>query len=304
MKGNNQLLKKAWGYKALYSMAFIGFAWFILFRYVPLYGILIVFKQFRARLGIMGSPWVGLQNFRAVLTNIEVPRIVLNTLYISFLRLIFGFPAPIILSLLLNELQSRRFKRIVQSLLYLPHFLSWIVIAGLCYNLFSINNGVIPLALKNIGIDMPSLMTDPKYFIGFLVVTDIWKGMGWGTIIYLAAISGIDAELYESAIMDGCNRFQQAIHITLPCMAVTIVTLLVLSAGGIMNAGFDQIFNLLSARTQQIADIIDTYVYRIGIVGGRFEHAAAIGLMRSVVNAALLLTVNWVAGRIGEESPL
>jgi putative aldouronate transport system permease protein len=296
--------KKVWNYRALYAMALAGFAYFILFKYVTLYGILIVFKEFRARLGIMGSPWVGLKNFAHVLANRDIPRITLNTLYISFLRLIFGFPAPIILALLLNELHSRKFKRIVQSLLYLPHFLSWIIMAGICSNMFSVSNGVIPLFMKNFGIQMPSLIADPKYFIGFLIASDIWKGMGWGTIIYLATISGIDAELYESAVIDGCNRFQQAIHITLPCIAITIVTLLVLSTGGIMNAGFDQIFNLMTIRTQEVGDIIDTYVYRLGILSGRFEYSTVIGLLKAVVNCILLLTVNWAAGRMGESSPL
>ena len=151
---------------------------------------------------------------------------------------------------------------------------------------------------------MPSLIADPKYFVGFLIGSDIWKNMGWGTIIYLAAITGIDPELYESAVVDGCNRFQQVIHITLPCIALTIATLLVLSVGGIMNAGFDQIFNLYGQRTMLVADIIDTYVYRLGIQSSRFEYSTVIGMFKSVINCVLLFTVNWAAGKISDSSPL
>jgi putative aldouronate transport system permease protein len=176
--------------------------------------------------------------------------------------------------------------------------------AGICSNLFSATNGVIPLFFRNIGIEMPSLMADPRYFVPFMVVSDIWKNAGWGTIVYLAAITGIDPELYESALVDGANRFQQVIHITIPCIAVTVVTLLVINMGGIMNAGFDQIFNFYGPATMGVGDILDTYVYRLGIQTGKFEYAAIIGLFKSVVNCILLFTVNWIAGKISDSSPL
>jgi putative aldouronate transport system permease protein len=307
MKSSSPLhnkLQKALTYRAIYAMIFVGVAYFILFKYVTLYGILIAFKSYRIRAGILRSPWAGFSNFPIALGNTEFPKIVRNTLYISFGRLLFGFPAPFILALLLNELKSPGFKRVIQSVLYLPHFISWIIMAGICQNLFSITNGVLPLFLKQLNIKMPSLISDPRYFVGFLFTSDIWKNMGWGTIIYLAAISGVDPELYESAIIDGCNRFQQVIHVTLPCLALTIVTLLVINMGGIMDAGFDQIFNLYSPRTMQVADIIDTYVYRLGIVSGKFEYSAIVGLFKSVVNCFMLFTVNWIAGKISDSSPL
>ena len=209
-------LGKIWSYRVLYFMIFIGFLYFIVFRYATMYGLLIAFKNYRIRLGILGSPWVGFANFPPAFANTEFPRVLRNTIIISFGKLLFGFPAPIILALLLNELRSQTYKRIVQSLLYVPHFISWIIMAGLFQNLFSITNGAIPLALKFINIEMPSLIADPRYFVGFLFGTDVWKSMGWGTIIYLAAISGINPELYESALIDGCNRFQQTLYITLP----------------------------------------------------------------------------------------
>ena len=297
-------LRTIWGYRALYVMVLAGFAYFFIFRYATLYGLLIAFKTYRIRLGILGSPWAGLTNFPKALGNPDLPRIVINTLVISFSRLLFGFPAPVILALLLNELKSPFFKRTIQSVLYLPYFLSWIIMAGIFSNLLSVTNGVIPLFMRNLGVEMPSLIADPRYFVPFVVASDIWKNAGWGTIIYLAAISGIDPELYESAVVDGCNRLQQTFHITLPCISFTIITLLVINMGGIMNAGFDQIFNLYGPRTLGVGDIVDTYVYRLGIQSGRYEFSTIIGMFKSLVNCILLFTVNWVAGKISDSSPL
>jgi putative aldouronate transport system permease protein len=300
----NKQIGKVWSQRALYSMIIVGVAYFVIFKYATLYGLLIAFKTYRIRLGIIGSPWAGLSNFPKALGNRDLPQIIYNTLFISFSRLIFGFPVPILLALLLNELRSKTFKRLIQSLLYLPHFLSWIIMAGIFSNLLSVTNGVIPLFMRGFGVEMPSLMSDPKYFVSFLVFSDIWKSSGWGTIIYLAAITGIDAELYESAVVDGCNRFQQIIHITIPSIALTTVTLLVLNIGSIMNAGFDQIFNLMGDATMKVGDIIDTYVYRLGIQSGRFEYSTIIGMFKSVINCILLFSVNWIVGRFGESSPL
>jgi putative aldouronate transport system permease protein len=263
-----------------------------------------MFKSYRLNLGILGSPWIGLTNFQRILVNPDLPRIIYNTLVISLSRLVFGFPAPILLALLLNELRAPLFKRTAQSILYFPYFMSWVIMAGICSNLFSTTGGVIPLFMRNVGVEMPSLMADPKYFVPFMVGTDIWKNVGWGTIVYLAAITGIDAELYESAVVDGCNRFQQILHITLPSIAPTVVILLVINMGGIMNAGFDQIFNFMGPTNMRVGDIIDTYVYRLGVQSGRFEFATIIGVFKSLVNCVLLFTVNWVAGKISDSSPL
>jgi len=298
------ITNKIWGYRALYTMIIAGLAYFIIFNYATLYGFLIAFKDFRPRLGILGSPWVGLKHFRAVFSNPEFTLILRNTMVISFGKLLTAFPAPILLALLLNELKSQRYKRVVQSILYIPHFISWVIMAGIFQNLFSVTTGIIPMFLRNFGMDMPSLMADPNYFIGFLFTTNVWKTMGWGTIIYLAAISGINPELYESAVIDGCNRFQQALRITLPCISYTIVILLVINMGSIMSAGFDQIFNLMGSRTTSVANIIDTYAYYLGIRGGRFEWATVVGMFKAAVNCTMLFTVNWIAGKISESSPL
>lgn len=288
-------------YRVLYLMILGGIAYYVIFCYLPLYGILIAFKSFKFKLGILRSPWVGLDNFIRVFTNKAFYNVFKNTLIISLGKLITGFPAPLILALLLNELKQKTFKRVTQSVLYLPYFLSWIIVAGLCFNLFSSTNGVIPKLVATFGIEMPSLITDPRYFRAFLYVTDIWKNAGWGTIIYLAAIAGIDPALYEAAVIDGCNRFKQMIYVTLPSISTTIVVLLVLSLGNIMYAGFDQVFNLYSNRVYGVADIIDTYVYRMGLINGDYESSAVVGLTQSVINSLLLFSANFVTGKLSDE---
>lgn len=210
------LRKRIWTYRALYVMMAVGVLYFLVFKYATLYGLLLAFKKYSFRKGIWGSAWVGLDNFVKVFRGSDLRNAFFNTLIISFWKLVLGFPAPIILALLLNEVTHTGFKRVVQSVLYMPRFLSWIIMAGICRNLFSSTNGVFPLLAKQIGFAMPSLQTDPNYFRGFLYLTDIWKAMGWGTIIYLAAITGIDPQLYEAATIDGCNRFQNVLYITLP----------------------------------------------------------------------------------------
>ncbi len=202
------------------------------------------------------------------------------------------------MALLLNELRSRRFLKVAQSILYLPYFISWIVMAGICSNLFSSTSGVLPKLAASIGIQMPSLIADPKYFRGFLYGSEVWKNVGWNTIIFMAAITVIDPELYEAGKMDGCNRFQQAIHITIPCISATIVVLLILNLGGVMNAGFDQIFNLQTSRTKEVSNIIDTYLYELGLISGKYEYATVIGMLKSIVNAILLFSTNIIAGRL------
>ena len=293
-----------WKYKVFYAMIAVGVLYFIVFKYATMYGLLLAFKNFKVRKGIWGSDWVGLKNFATVFAGRDFWNVFTNTLEISLWKLILGFPAPIILALLLNELRFKRFKNISQSLLYLPHFISWTILGGIFFGLFSSTSGAIPrLILKTTGNQMPSLITDPNYIRGFLYLTNIWRGVGWSTIIYMAAITGIDGQLYEAAFIDGATRFQQVFYVTLPAIMPTIVTLLVLDVGGIMHAGFDQIFNLQTELTRAKIDVIDTYVYRVGLQNGKYEYATVFGITKSVINCVLLFLANWVAGRIGE-SPL
>jgi len=295
-------LKKYW---VLYLMMLGGVTYFFIFEYLTLPGLYMVFTDFSFRKGIFGSPFVGLENFRTVFKINQFHWVLKNTIEISFMKFLLGFPAPIILALLLNEVQNSKFKKIIQSILYLPHFLSWIIMAGICTSLFSTVSGFIPLFLEqNFGIQMPSLMTDPNYIRPFLYATSIWKGVGWGTIIYMAALAGIDQQLYEAAAIDGCNRFQLCLHVTLPAISVTVVTLMVLDLGGILSAGFDQIFNLGNDLVLDKVDIIDTWNYRLAWNSYKYEWSAVVGLFKAAVGAALVYTTNWIAGKISDSSPL
>lgn len=293
-KKNDVLLRmrKMW---PLYVMMSVGFLYIIVFKYSTLYGLVIAFKDYKIRKGIIGSEWVGLANFKAVFRGDTVKQVFENTLVISIMKLLITFPAPIILAVLLNDLRDGFFKKGISTALYMPRFLSWTVFGGILFALFSSTTGAIPQAVYNLtGINMPSLITDPKYARAFLYATDLWKGVGWNTIIYTAAIAGIDQTYYEAATVDGATHFQQILHVTLPCIAPTIITLFVLSVGGVMNAGFDQIFNLhpdVDASTT-IVNIIDTYVYNAGVKQGNFEYATVVGMTKSIINAILLITAN------------
>ena len=305
MSGLSKRLRSTFkNYGTLYLMMLVGFVWFIIFKYATLSGLVIAFKKFSIRKGIWGSEWVGFKNFQKVFKGTDLPIVFKNTLTISFWKLVIGFPAPVILALLLNEVHNVAFKCVIQSTVYLPHFLSWVIMAAICNNLFSSTSGAIALFLAKFGITMPSFMSDPRYFRGFLYFTDVWKNMGWGTIIYLAAITGIDPQLYEAATIDGATRLQSVFHVTIPCIATTMVTLLVLSVGGVMNAGFDQVFNLYNDMTRPVADIIDTYVYRLGLQSFKYEYATVVGMTKAAINCVLLFSANWVAGKISDSSPL
>lgn len=294
-------LKKYW---VLYLMMLGGVTYFFIFEYLTLPGLWMVFTDFSFKKGIFGSKFVGLKNFEAVFKANQFSWVIKNTIEISFMKFLLGFPAPIILALLLNEVQNSKFKRVIQSILYLPHFLSWIIMAGICTNLFSTVAGFIPLMLKQWGIEMPNLMTDPNYIRPFLYATDIWKGVGWGTIIYMAALAGVDQQLYEAAAIDGCNRLQLVRHVTLPAISVTVVTLMVMNLGGIMSAGFDQIFNLGNDMVADKVEIIDTWNYRLAMESYKYEWSAVVGLFKAAVNAMLLYTSNWITGKISDSSPL
>lgn len=263
-----------------------------LFSYKPIYGIVIAFKDYKTRRGIWGSEWVGLDNFRRMFSYPNFDQLMYNTLYISLLKLIFGMFFTLALALLFNELRSRRLKRVVQSVSYLPHFISWVILGGLIRELFSPTRGVINEIVKAFGGTPIYFLANPNYFVFVLIVTYLWQSVGWGTIIYLAAISAIDQEQYESAIIDGADRFQRMLYITVPSIMPTVTTLLVLNLGSVLNAGFDQIFNLYNSQVMSVADILDTYVYRIGLLKFDYSYSAAIGLFKNAVGILLVLGSN------------
>lgn len=295
------LLKKN---RLYYALILPGIVYFLVFHYTPMYGLIIAFKDvapFDGLSGIFSAEWVGLKHFRNFLDSYYFWDIMGNTLLISLYRLLFGFPAPIILALLLNEVGGLAFKRTVQTISYLPHFLSMVVVAGLVTTLLKTDGGFVNDILQYMGFHPISFLSSSDYFRPVLVISGIWKEVGWGMIIYLAAIAGIDTQQYEAARVDGAGRLRQMWHITLPGMRHIIVILFILSIGGIMDAGFEQIFLLYSPPVYDVADILDTYVYRKGLVDVQYSFAAAVGLFKSVIAVVLILSANYLAKKFDQE---
>ncbi len=292
--GFKYLLKHKW----LYIMLIPAAAYYIIFHYLPMAGIVLAFKDFNIMQGIWASPFSGFNWFEELFNTPKFYEVFWNTIYISIIRLIFGFPVPIIVALMLNEIRSIHYKRFVQTAIYIPQFISWVVLGGLMVNLLSQNNGIVNGVITALGFEPIGFLTDETAFVPTLVVSMIWKTFGWNTIIYLAALSSLDPQLYEAATVDGASRFKQLLHITLPGIMSTIVVILILRVGSLMQAGFEQIFVLYHPGVYGVSDILDTYVYRLGLEDGKFELATAVGLFKSVINFILLLIANKVA-RIG-----
>jgi len=274
--------------------------YFFIFNYVPMYGLIIAFKDFRFSLGIMGSPWIGLDNFRHLFGLGTFYQVLWNSFYLSLLRLLFFFPIPIILSLALNEIPFLRYKRTAQTMIYLPYFISWVVIGGILVNMLSPTWGIVNLAIRSFGGEPIFFLGSAQYFRGIAIVSLIWKNAGWDTIIYLASITSISPELYEAATIDGASRLQRIRHITLPGIKPTIVILLLLTIGSLMSNGFEQIFMLQNPSNLHVSEVFETYTFRLGIVNGRFSFAATVGMFSSIIGFTLLLLANAGAKLIGE----
>ena len=288
-------------YRVLYLFILPGAVLLILFHYLPIYGITIAFKDFKPMLGIAGSEWVGFQNFIDAFNSIFFWRVLRNTLTINILQLLFGFPAPIILAVLLNEIRFETGKRVIQTITYLPHFLSWVVVGGFVASVLSPNQGVIALvseALTGTRADVFPLI-EPGWFPWIIVGSGIWQSVGWGSIIYIAAISGINPELYEACIIDGGNRWHQIWNITIPSIMPTIFVLLILRIGRLLGSNFEQIYVLLNPSVYSTGDVISTYVFREGIGKGSFSFTATIGLFQSLIGFVLMLIANAASKRLG-----
>lgn len=288
-------------YKYLYLMVLPVIAYYIVFHYAPLYGATIAFKNFSPSKGIMGSPWVGFKHFKSFLTSFYFWRVFRNTLMINILELIFAFPAPIILALLLNEIKNSVFKRTIQTITYMPHFISLVVVCGMIVD-FTASEGVINSIITSLGGQKILFLQKPEYFRGIYVASGIWQGIGWGSIIYLAALSSIDPSLYEAAIIDGAGRFRQLLHVTLPGIAPTIVILLILNLGKMMNVGFEKIILLYNPATYETADVISSFVYRRGLREANWSFGSAVGLLNSVINLALITASNKISRKLNETS--
>ncbi|WP_216855780.1 ABC transporter permease [Paenibacillus qinlingensis] len=294
----SRLLPKLMKQKFLFLLLMPGMVYFLVFKYGPMYGILIAFKDYSPQDGVFASPWVGFKYFREMLEMKYFWTVTANTLKISILKIAIGFPAPIIFALLLNELVSNKFRRIVQTISYLPHFLSWVIVAGLIFQLVSPSYGLYGLICEAFGWQPRILLGNGQSFLQILLFSNVWKEIGYGSIIYLAAIAGINSDMYESAVIDGAGRFKQCWYITIPSILPTICMLFVLGLGGILDGGFDQIFNLYNSMVMPTADIIDTFVYRVGLVDMQYSFSTAVGIAKSIIALILVLFSNWIVGKL------
>lgn len=288
-------------YRLFYLMMLPGLLYFAVFRYLPMFGLVIAFKDYDIFKGIWASEWVGLKNFKELFHSSDFWNVLTNTLKISFAKIVIGFPIPIILAILLNEMRSVRFKKVIQTLLYLPHFLSWVVIGGIMLNLFSPVFGLAGEFFRATGIEPMNILAQKSTIFGVVIASDVWKECGWSTIIFLAALTQVDASLYEAAKMDGANRFKQMIYITLPAISGVIILLLILRIGKIMNAGFEQILVLQNAVTRESIDIFDTYVYREGLQRGEYSFSSTVDMFKSVVAFIMVVGADKISKKFGEE---
>lgn len=297
----NTLFYRIWNCRWLYLMVLPVIAYYIIFKYLPMYGIVIAFKDYNVFKGVFDSPWAGLDVFKKVFSNQNFWKAIKNTLNLNLLTLLVNFPLTIIVSLMLNEVMSGKFKKISQSILYLPHFLSWVIVAGIVTNMFTQRDGTINNILNSIGISSIPFLSHNGWWIFTYVISNVWKEIGWGTIIYLAAMTGIDESLYEAAYLDGATKFQRLMYITLPSIKSVIVTMLILNLSKMMSIGLDAPLLLGNDKVMGVSEVISTYIYRIGIENAKYSESTAIGLFQSLVNIFILFLADRFAKAIGEE---
>jgi putative aldouronate transport system permease protein len=284
----------------LYAMLLLPMAFFVVFRYIPMANIAIAFKDYNMFQGVWDSPWVGWKWFKEAFSSRDFYNALRNTLKLNILDLVVGFPAPIILAILLNELTFKRFKKVTQTIVYLPHFLSWIIISGIAMKLLAPGGGIVNIFLGNLGIPAINFLMDKAMWVGTYITFGVWKEMGWGTIIYLAAITAIPPDLYEAAEVDGAGRWGKIWHVTLPSLRPTIVVLLIMNVGRILGSEFDRPYTMGNSLVLQVSDVLSTMVYRVGIKSFQFSYTAAIGLFQSIICVIFLLASNSLAKKFGE----
>ncbi|MCU6709080.1 ABC transporter permease subunit [Paenibacillus sp. J5C_2022] len=293
------LLRNMKGYWPLYIMAIPGVTFLVIFKYIPLMGSVIAFQDYSVFKGFLGSPWVGLKHIEALLHHYDFGKVFTNTLVLGLLRVAVVFPVPILLALLINEVKQVLLKKGIQTALYIPHFFSWVIVAGIAFDLFSLS-GLFNVVIGWFGYDPVLVMQESAYFRFIYAATGIWRDAGWGTIVYIAAISSIDPQLYESAMMDGASKLKQMMHVTFPLLLPTILILFLLEIGGFMELGFDHVYNLLTPMTYSVGDILDTYVFRIGIQQAQYSFATAVGLFQSVIGFILVFIFNKLSRKVSD----
>ena len=302
VRKKNSFLKYMSNYYQIYLLMLPAIIFIAIFCYYPMYGAQIAFRDYKFKLGFWGSEWVGLKHFARFVTSSNFWPLFRNTLLLSLYSLIAGFPAPIILAFLLNEMRSQKFKRVVQMLTYIPHFMSTVAICGLILLFVKRDTGIINQVIVMLGGEAQDFITDPGAFRTISVLSGVWAGAGWGSIIYLAALSGVDSQIIEAARIDGANRLQKIIYIDFPSILPTIIILLVLNCGSLLSVGFEKVLLLQNQLNMETSDVISTYVYRIGILDAQYSYTTAIGLFNSVVNVIVLVIVNTIAGKLSDTS--
>ncbi|RCX21629.1 carbohydrate ABC transporter membrane protein 1 (CUT1 family) [Fontibacillus phaseoli] len=300
-KKTGDLKKRLWRNKWIYVMLLPGVLYFLIFKYAPMYGLIISFQDYKPYQGITGSEWVGLEHFKRLFTEPEFFTILKNTLILFALNLFIYFPVPIILALMLNELRGNFFKRIFQTMVYLPHFMSWVIIVSISFVMVTMDGGIINELLVYFGFNKINFLLSPGWFRPMYIFQVIWREAGWGTIIYLASIAAIDPGLYEAARMDGAGRLRQVWHITLPAIRGVIVTLFILKIGHVLDLGFEHVYLLLNSMNREVAEIIDTYVFTAGLRQGQFSYSTAIGFFKSIIGLIMVMLVNRISKKMGEE---
>lgn len=299
--GHRKLGKRIWQYRWMYLFLIPAVVWYILFAYLPIYGITIAFKDYNIVKGVWDSPWVGFTNFAKIFNDPNFTRAFRNTVYISLLKLIFVTPCGLVLALLLSELKNKWFKGTVQSLSMLTHFFSWVVIASIMTVMLSPTSGVVNEIITMLGGTPIYFLAENKWFLFWLVVSDIWESAGWNALVFIAAIAGISPELYEAASIDGAGRWQKMFQITLPCLSGTICTVLILKLGSLLSGNFNQIYNLYNSAVMDVADILDTYVYRLGIDNMKYSYSSAAGLFQNIISLLLVIIANRIVKRMNQE---
>ena len=292
-------IRKNW---ILYVMILPVVIYYITFAYAPMYGVQLAFKNYKIKLGIMGSPWVGLDHFKRFFNSYNFSLLLKNTLGISIYSLLVGFPIPIIFALLLNYIKNQYLKKTVQMVSYAPYFISTVVICGILSIFMNPDTGVFNAILKALGMKPVDFLSKPQWFKSIYVWSGVWQGMGWSSIIYISALSGVDYEMHEAAIVDGATKVQRILHIDLPSIKPTIVMMLILQLGSLMNVGFEKVFLLQNTLNKQAASVISTYVYEVGLINSDYGYSTAIGLFNSVINMILLVGANWFCKKFADES--
>ncbi|WP_214626218.1 ABC transporter permease [Paenibacillus agaridevorans] len=296
------LFKSYAAHKYFFIMLLPVLVYYAIFHYAPMYGVVIAFQDYQFLKGIGGSPWVGFDNFKELFGGLYFGQVLKNTLIINFYKLLFGFAAPILLAVFINEVSLKWFKKSVQTISYLPHFLSWVVLSGMVIEILSPSRGPVNMLLSLFGMEPVFFISEPDWFRTILVSTDIWRSVGFSSIIYLAAIAGINQELYEASEVDGISRIQKIWYITIPSIAPVIVIMLILNSGSIINDDFEQVFNLLNAKVMEVGDVLSTYTYSEGLLKMNYSYAAAVGLFKNVVALVLVLSANYIASKISDDT--